>query len=203
MPTTPSVRRHVSIGSTTSAVWPVRSPYEQRVGRSARPRPSAPIRCAHGRKSTDGRVTAEEPPERPILRALNTASAVLRHWWWGDPGIGDCSLYDAEGLTRARIVLRYLRSPIATPAQHWDGQGAGEHIAESIALASLPLDRQTAARIRRDNSSPHPMGPPLERSMQSSSDAGTIGASTKLAFKTSGPWSDDLAIPEFLRRRRP
>jgi hypothetical protein len=89
----------------------------------------------------------------------------LRHWWWGDPGIGDCSLYDAEGLTRARIVLRYLRSPIATPAQHWDGQGAGEHIAESIALASLPLDRQTAARIRRDNSSPHPMGPPLERSM--------------------------------------
>jgi hypothetical protein len=29
-----------------------------------------------------------------------------------------------------------------------------------------------------------------------------LGASSKLAFKTSRPWSDDLDIPHFLRRRK-
>jgi hypothetical protein len=148
---------------------------------------------------------------RPIAHSL-------RGWWWGGDGQGDHSLYDRDGLTIARVVQdddRYrLRTPVVrlspgvrlrdTWHLEWPSLEKAKHGAESFALMAMPLasvDPKLAARIKRDNASPHPMGPPLER--PSSSDVGTVGASTKLAFKTSGSWSDDLAIPEFLRRRRP
>jgi hypothetical protein len=112
----------------------------------------------------------------------------LRDWWWGDPDIGDCSLYDAEGLTRARIVLQdgrwHLRSPRAMPRQSWDSQEVAEHGAKNFALMAIPLaeiDPKLAARIKRDNETPHPMGPPLNRAWPiNSDDAVRLGASSRL-----------------------
>jgi hypothetical protein len=87
----------------------------------------------------------------------------LREWrWGGDPENGDHSLYDRDGLTIARIVLvggRYhLRSPIATPRQSWSDLDAAKRAAECIALMAMPLDPKVAARIKKDNATPHPMG---------------------------------------------
>jgi hypothetical protein len=87
-------------------------------------------------------------------------------WWWGDPGIGDLSLYDKGGLTIARIVLgldgRYhLRTPVAIPRQAWASLDEARRGAERFALMAMPLktvDPKLAARIKRDNETPHPMG---------------------------------------------
>src|SRR5262249_11259488 len=95
----------------------------------------------------------------------------LREWWWGDPGIGDLSLYNKDGLTLARIVLEdggrnYLRSPVTRPRLSWTDLKEARHRAESVALSAIALDTadpKLAARIKKDNSTPHPMGPPLNR----------------------------------------
>jgi hypothetical protein len=86
----------------------------------------------------------------------------LRDWWWGDPGIGDCSLYDKDGLTIARIVLQddgrwHLRSPVSIPRMSWPDLDEAKHRSEAIALSALPLDSKTAANVRRYNETPHPM----------------------------------------------
>jgi hypothetical protein len=135
-------------------------------------------------------------PPRDTLRCL-------RDWWWGVTD-GDCSLYDAEGLTKARIVLKdgrwHLRSPVTTPSQSWDSQEAAEHGAESYALMAIPLaeiDPKLAARIAKDNSTPHPMGPPLNRPVSYDN-----AANSKIAFKLGDRWSDkDFEVPPFLRRQ--
>jgi hypothetical protein len=90
----------------------------------------------------------------------------LAHWWWGgDPDNGDHSLYDDDGLTIARIVSegdRYcLRTPIAIPRQTWAQLEEAKRGAESFALMAIPLAAvgpKLAARIKRDNETPHPMG---------------------------------------------
>jgi hypothetical protein len=126
----------------------------------------------------------------------------LRDWWWGDPGIGDFSLYDAEGLTRARIVHGedrrwHLRTPIAIPRQSWGDPEPAKRRAEGFALMAIPLadvDPKLAARIKRDNSIPHPMGPPLNR--QPSRETATASD-----WKPTGNGADAPGIPELLRRR--
>jgi hypothetical protein len=111
--------------------------------------------CAAGLKSGD---RGDRPPFR-----------CLADWCWGgDPGAGDHSLYDADGLTLARIVLErdgryHLRSPRTCPRMSWDDLDPAKRRAESLALASLPLDPKLAARVKRDNETPHPMGLPPNR----------------------------------------
>jgi len=134
--------------------------------------------------------------DRPPFRCLANWS------WGGDPGAGDHSLHETDGLTLARIVHerdgRYrLRSPLTWPHLSW-GVDQAKRRAESLALASAPLDPKLAARVKRDNETPHPMGPPPNRSPTLTDDATT----TQIAFKRARSWSDDLEIPAFLRRPR-
>jgi hypothetical protein len=96
-------------------------------------------------------------------------SNALREWWWGDPGTGDLSLYDEDGLTIARVVQgdgRYqLCSPVTWPRQTWADLESARDDADPFALVSLSLDPALAKRIVKDNSTRHPMGPPLNRSL--------------------------------------
>src|SRR5262249_19513986 len=75
------------------------------------------------------------------------------------------------GLTIGRVVLEgdgryHLRTPIAIPRRTWAHVEEAKRRAESFALMAIPLaavDPKLAARIKRDNETPHPMGPPLNR----------------------------------------
>jgi hypothetical protein len=116
-----------------------------------------------GRSAHSAGLKSAHEADRPPFKCL-------RHWWWGDPVDGDLSLYDKDGLTLARLVLddgRYhLRTPITRPRMAWADLREAKHRAESLALAAIPLasvDPKLAARIAKDNSTPNPMGPPLNR----------------------------------------
>jgi hypothetical protein len=94
----------------------------------------------------------------------------LRGWWWGGDGENDHSLYDQGGRTIARIVLgadgRYhLRAPNSIPRQFWPDLDAAKRGAENFALMAMPLESKFAARIKRENELPHPMGSPLNRTL--------------------------------------
>jgi hypothetical protein len=87
----------------------------------------------------------------------------LRDWWWGD-----LSLYNREGLTRARLLHRdgryHLLTPITSPRTAWSDLREAKRQAESLALAAIPLeaiDPKLAARIKRDKETTHPLGRPL------------------------------------------
>jgi hypothetical protein len=124
----------------------------------------------------------------------------LRGWWWGGDGDRDHSLYDRDGLTIARVVLggdsRYcLRTPIAIPRQTWAHLEEAKRGAESFALMAMPLeavDPKLAARIERDNETPHPMGPPLNRPP-------LTGDATPSDWRPIGNGGDAPDIPGLLR----
>jgi hypothetical protein len=158
--------------------------------------------------SDENRVTlakvSEAPLETPILRAPKQPSELerprhhcLRMWSWGGDGVADHSLYDAHGLTIARVVLDgdcyVLRCPNAWPRQSWPDLERAKRGAESFALMNLPLDPVTAARVARENSKPHPLGAPLNRQMEPCEPAATAAAA-------AAPDSD-WEIPAFLDRR--
>jgi hypothetical protein len=117
--------------------------------------------------------------------------------WWGDPVDGDLSLYDKDGLTLARLVLEggryHLRHPLTWPRVSWPDLTQAKRGAESLALCSLPLDPNLAARIKRDNTTPHPLGPPLNRPV-----AMPVVESPSIA--PADFEGDPLEIPDFLRR---
>jgi hypothetical protein len=128
----------------------------------------------------------------------------LRDWWWGGDGDRDHSLYDRDGLTIARVVLEgdgryHLRKPIATPRQAWAHLEEAKRGAESFALMAIPLAAvgpKLAARIKRDNETPHPMGSPLNRPP-------LTGDATPSDWRPTGNGADVPDIPDFLRRPVP
>lgn len=131
------------------------------------------------------------------LRAHSPAAHCLREWWWGDPVEGDLSLYDKDGRTLVRLVLEggryHLRSPLTWPRTSWPNLEQARRGAELLALYSLPLDANRAARIRLDNETAHPMGPPLNRPV-----AMPVVESPSIA--PADFEGDPLEIPDFLRR---
>jgi hypothetical protein len=138
--------------------------------------------------------------DRPKARSL-------RDWWWGDPGVGDLSLYDNDGLTLARLVLedgRYqLRSPITWPRMAWASLDEAKHRAESLALAAIPLesfDPKLAARIKRENSLPHPMGPPPNRPWPPGGGGEALLTASSRITETKADSGIDTSVPELLRR---
>jgi hypothetical protein len=87
----------------------------------------------------------------------------------------------------------YLRSPLIRPRLSWPNLEQARRGAELLALYSLPLDANLAARIKRDNTTPHPMGPPLNRPV-----AMPVVESPSIA--PADFEGDPLEIPHFLRR---
>jgi hypothetical protein len=153
------------------------------------PKATAGLRSAHSTGLKFG--LAGNPPSAPGLRG----------WWWGGDGDRDHSLYDRDGLTIARVVLEgggryHLRTPIAIPRQAWAHLEEAKRGAESFALMAMPVDPKLAARIRRDNETPHPMGPALNR-------APTASDATPSGWRPIGNGIDAPDIPSFLRRRAP
>jgi hypothetical protein len=125
----------------------------------------------------------------------------LRDWWWGDPSVGDLSLYNRDGLTVARVVLEgdgryHLRKPVALPRQTWAHLEEAKRGAESFALMAVPLaavDPKLAARIERENETPHPMRPPLNRPP-------LTGDATSSDWRPAGNGAGVPNIPPFLQR---
>jgi hypothetical protein len=87
----------------------------------------------------------------------------------------------------------WLRSPLVWPRLSWPTLEQAGRGAESLALCSLPLDPNLAARIKRYNTTPHPMGPPLNRPV-----AMPVVESPSIA--PADFEGDPLEIPHFLRR---
>jgi len=129
--------------------------------------------------------------------------------WWCDGSQFHELLY-ASGTTPVREVIANLdgctggkagetglvRAPIAIPRQSWASLDEARRGAESYALMAMPLesvDPKIAARIKRENSTPHPMGPLLNR--QPSQGA------TSDWKPTSGDATAMPDLPDFLRRR--
>jgi len=68
--------------------------------------------------------------------------------------------------------------------------------AESFVLMAIPLaavDPKMAARIKRDNEAPHPMGPPLNRP--------PLTGDATSDWRPTGNGAGVSDIPDFLRRR--
>jgi len=125
----------------------------------------------------------------------------LRDWWWGDPLNGaDLSLYDADGLTVARIIQvgdRYeLISPISWPRRSWPDVDRAKSGAEQIALCAIPLDEKFATKIERENERLHPMGQP--RGARNISSQRLFDASCKIEVSKTA--EDPGPMPAFLRR---
>jgi len=179
-----------------------------------------PNRCAReARKWPEKYGFGVQPLLPPVQRTNNVRSAhstglkigdradrptahCLRGWCWGGDGELDHSLYDRDGLTIARVVLEgdgryHLRKPIAIPRRAWSALGEAKRGAENFALMAMPLeavDPKLAARTKRDNETPHPMGPPLNRPPLTN-DA------TPSAWQLTGNGAGVPDIPDFLRRQ--
>jgi hypothetical protein len=167
------------------------------------PRPQISDECCSRSAHSTG-LKSDVRGDRPTARCL-------REWWWGGDGDRDHSLYDKDGVTIARVVLEgdgryHLRTPVTIPRRTWAFLGEAKRGAESFALMAIPLaavEPKLAARIRRDNETPHPMGPPLNRPRPANTgDAVLLGANHRIteARTDSGI---DTSIPHFLRRVSP
>jgi len=121
-----------------------------------------------------------------------------RGWCWeSEKDWQEHRLIDRDGAVAARLWpvgdVWYLVKPKTIPVQRSTNLETAKRLAVSMALAALPLDPVTAARIDRENSKPHPMGPPLNRPW--------LAAETISNFRISeGRSGDPGDLPEFLRR---
>jgi len=99
-----------------------------------------------------------------------TPHRTLRSWSWHSDDL-EYELRDAAGTLLARIESNAgrhrLTHPRTWPILSWPDMAETKHRAESVALSAIALDAvdpKLAARLKRDNGTPHPMGPPLNRS---------------------------------------
>jgi hypothetical protein len=93
--------------------------------------------------------------ETPVKWAFRSGVRLGRGWRWAVAG-DDHELLDLAGKIVARIVpdgtSGYLVThPACTPRQSAETLDAARKLAVSVALAALPLDRETAARTARHN----------------------------------------------------
>jgi hypothetical protein len=122
----------------------------------------------------------------------------LRGWSWTPEIDLELELHDGDGKLLARIEHnrgRYrLTHPPTVPILSWpdDDLEIVKHSGESIALNALSLDTATAARIRKENATPNPMGPPLNRQLSRET---AIPSDWKPAGNGDVP-----ELPAFLRR---
>ena len=132
------------------------------------------------------------------LRGRPSSAHCLREWWWGDSVEGDLSLYDKHGLTMVRLVLEggryHLRHSLVCPRMSWPDLEQARHGAESLALCSLGLDANLAARVKRNNETAHSMGPPLNRPF-------VMPVVESPSIASADFEGDSLEIPHFLRRK--
>src|SRR5262249_36347596 len=129
-----------------------------------------------------------------------TDHRALHHWSWRFSEF-EHELRDAAGTLLARLESNAgrhrLTYPRTTPILSWADLGEAKRRAESFALMAIPLaavDPKLAARIERDNETPHPMGPPLNRPPLTS-DAPSSD------WRPTGNGAGVPDIPGFLRRR--
>ncbi len=89
-----------------------------------------------------------------------------------------------------------LTHPRTFPILSWRDRDLDfvKHRAESVALNVLALDPATKARVDRDNTARHPMGPPVNRQLSQE----TVIASY---WRPTGNGADMPDLPDFLRRR--
>ena len=104
------------------------------------------------------------------IKADRPRHRTLRSWSWHSDDL-EYELRDAAGTLLARIESNAgrhrLTHPRTWPILSWPDMAETKHRAESVALSAIALDAvdpKLAARLKRDNGTPHPMGPPLNRS---------------------------------------
>ena len=78
-----------------------------------------------------------------------------RGWYWESEDLGEHRLFSRSGDLAARLNERggkwVLTWPRIIPVQQADTEDAGKRLAISAALAALPPDPVTAARLARAN----------------------------------------------------
>jgi hypothetical protein len=135
----------------------------------------------------------------------------LRHWAWQSTVVCDVSgpgaieahaLENAEGnriaIVRASVGQPgsyYLSFPRGFPPPPLESLGRAKERAEGLALMAMSLeavDAKLAAKVRRDNSQPHPMRPPFNRGLDA--HVGNFKITESKIAGHLGP------IPDFLRR---
>jgi hypothetical protein len=155
-----------------------------------------PLRSAH-----EMGLKTRQKPERPNLC----------HWAWQSTVVCDVSgpgaieahaLENAEGnriaIVRASVGQPgsyYLSFPRGFPPPPLESLGRAKERAEGLALMAMSLeavDAKLAAKVRRDNSQPHPMRPPLNRGLDA--HVGNFKITESKIAGHLGP------IPDFLRR---
>ena len=127
--------------------------------------------------------------ERPSARCL-------RSWSWHSDDV-EHELRAADGALLARLESNAgrhrLTFPRTFPILSWGNLAEAMHRAESIALSALPLEPASAARIKRDNATPHPMGAPASLQLLPVVDSPPIAPAEPFE-------GDPLEMPQFLRR---
>ena len=161
-------------------------------------------RAENAKKGADSQIANESlgnPHEMGTFSGIagkRPSHRALRAWTWHSDDL-EHELRDAAGTLLARLESNAgrhrLTHPRTVPILSW-GLAEAKRRAESMALAALPLDPKTAARIAKDNATPHPMGAPLSLSALPVVDSPPIAPAEPFE-------GDPLEIPHFLRRAAP
>ena len=140
-----------------------------------------PNRCAREAQKWPEKYGFGARPLLPPVQRTNNDSYIdstgtfsriksFRGWRWVTGDL-EHELRDAAGTLLARIESNAgrhrLTHPRTWPILSWPDLAEAKHRAESVALSAIALDAvdpKLAARLKRDNGTPHPMGPPLNRS---------------------------------------
>src|SRR5262249_49054691 len=147
------------------------------------------------------------PPTNAHFTGLQTPPIVrptvrcLRHWAWHRSDDLEHELRDATGTLLARLESNAGRHRLTHPRTFpiMAKLAEAKRNAEAVALGSLPLsggvniEARELAKITAANSSPNPMGPPLDRQLSRE-------AAIPSDWKPSG-YGIAPEIPDFLRRK--